>query len=217
LRGKDGLWRVAGYQLVGPKKPSESSASGLDKEGWTPLFNGKDLAGWMTHPDLPGGWTVEDGVLVGKSGPGPRYLFSERGDYENFHFRVEAKINEKGAGGQLFRCEFGFNAQQIGGRTPLGYEANMCRLGEHRTGALFGADWPPTGRGELIEADTWFTQEVIARGNHFIIKVNGKTTVDFVDGNQLYRRGRFALQAWSPGTIVQFRKIDIKELPAAKK
>ena len=34
---------------------------------------------------------------------------------------------------------------------------------------------------QLQKPDEWFTQEIIARGNHIIIKLNGKTTVDFVD------------------------------------
>src|SRR5262249_15279339 len=44
-----------------------------------------------------------------------------------------------------------------------------------------------------------------------VIKVNGKTTVDIVD--ERYRRGHLALQAWAIGTVVYFRKIEIKELP----
>src|SRR5262249_14304486 len=61
------------------------------------LFNGKDLAGWKTHPDSPGDWRVEDGVLIGKGPPG--FLFSERDDFENFHLRVEARINTEGNSG----------------------------------------------------------------------------------------------------------------------
>src|SRR5262249_6607228 len=36
---------------------------------FVPLFNGKDLTGWKTHPDQPGDWKVENGVLIGR---GPR-------------------------------------------------------------------------------------------------------------------------------------------------
>ncbi len=67
--------------------------------GWVQLFNGKNLDGWKTHPFKTGGWTVEDKELVGR-GPG-RYLFSERGDYENFHFRVEAQANAAANAGQV--------------------------------------------------------------------------------------------------------------------
>jgi len=34
------------------------------QDGFTPLFNGKDLSGWDGEPGL---WAVEDGVIVGTS------------------------------------------------------------------------------------------------------------------------------------------------------
>ncbi len=34
------------------------------KEGFTPIFNGKDLTGWAGDPEY---WKVEDGSIVGKS------------------------------------------------------------------------------------------------------------------------------------------------------
>ena len=55
-----------------------------------PLFNGKDLTGWKTHPSQPGNWRVEKGVLIG-SGAAESYLYSERGDYKDFHVRAEAQ------------------------------------------------------------------------------------------------------------------------------
>ena len=34
------------------------------KPGFTSLFNGKDLTGWVGDPDL---WKVEDSILVGRT------------------------------------------------------------------------------------------------------------------------------------------------------
>ena len=68
----------------------------------------------------------------------------------------------------------------------------------------------------LAPPDQWFVQEVIAKGNHIIIKVNGEKTVDFVDENNTYTKGHFALQGHDPGTVVKFRKIEVQELPAGK-
>src|SRR5579862_8770935 len=96
-------------------------------EKWTPLFNGKDLTGWKL-PDNPNPgafkeivkiekdgkvvayegkqkkddkqvplWRVEDGILIG-SGPSS-HLFSDKGDYVNFRFKVEAQINDHGNSG----------------------------------------------------------------------------------------------------------------------
>src|SRR5205807_3912861 len=70
---------------------------------------------------------------------------------------------------------------------------------------------------KLHKPNEWFTQEVIAEGNHLIIKVNGKTTVDFVDKKNTFTKGHFALQQHDPGTVVMFRKIEVKELPSSKK
>lgn len=187
-------------------------------EKWTPLFNGKDLTGWKTHPKSPGKWRVEDGILIGSGNAS--HLFSERGDYENFRYRVEAMINDKGNSGQYFRTKFeaGF---------PSGYEAqiNSTHSDPIKTGSLYpGRLKLKSGDKEklvvkdiLVKPNEWFTQEVIARGNHIIIKVNDKTTVDFVDENNNFTKGHFALQQHDPGSKVKFRKIEVIELPADKK
>ena len=190
-----------------------------DDKGWVQLFNGKDLTGWKTHPDdKDATWEVKDGILVGSGKVS--HLFSEKGDYENFHFRVEAKINDKGNSGQYFRAKYMKSF-------PEGYEAqiNSTHGDPIKTGSLY-----PDGRNkfsdemkakilikeQLHKPDEWFTQEVIADGPHYIIKVNGKTTVDVVDANPVRTKGHFALQQHDPGTTVQFRKIEYKPLPADK-
>jgi hypothetical protein len=181
-----------------------------DDKGWVQLFNGKDLEGWKTHPQDKAKWEVKDGVLVG-SGPAG-HLFSERGDYENFVYRVEAKINDHGNSGQYFRTQYGPSF-------PKGYEAqiNSTHQDPVRTGSLYGFGKDATVREMLVKPDEWFTQEVTAIGNHIVIKVNGKTTVDFVDKKNTYTKGHFALQQHDPGTVVMFRKIEVKELPPTKK
>jgi hypothetical protein len=180
-----------------------------DDKDWVQLFNGKDLKGWKTHPADKAKWEVKDGILVGSGKAG--HLFSERDDYENFHYRVEAKINDGGNSGQYFRTQFGPSF-------PKGYEAqiNSTHSDPIRTGSLYGFK-EATVKEMLVKPDKWFTQEVIADGNHIIIKVNGKITVDFIDKKNTYKKGHFALQQHDPGTVVQFRKIEVKELPPSKK
>ena len=73
---------------------------------WIQLFNGKDLTGWKVHPKEPGKWKVVDGVLVSR-GKDRSHIFSETGDYTDFHYRIEAKISDKGNSGQYFRAQFG--------------------------------------------------------------------------------------------------------------
>jgi len=198
---------VAGAGCTAAEK---KSADG-DK-GWVQLFNGKDLTGWKPHPRSPGKWAVEQGAIVGR-GKQTSHLFSERGDYENFYYRIEAKISDKGNSGQYFRAKFapGF---------PPGYEAqiNSNFPDNYRTGSLYNfaaSKLPPP------PPDTWFTQEVMADGNHIVIKVNGKTTVDFVDKKNTHSRGHFAIQQHPPAeggpeSVITVRKIEIKELPGTK-
>jgi hypothetical protein len=64
---------------------------------------------------------------------------------------------------------------------------------------------------QLIPDDTWWTQDVIAQGNHIIIKVNGKTVVDTT--NDRYTKGYLALQQHNKGSVVQYRKLMMRPLP----
>jgi hypothetical protein len=196
--------------LVASSSASADDKKAGDDSGWVQLFNGQDLKGWKTHPKDKAKWEVKDGVLVG-SGPAG-HLFSERGDYENFIYRVEAKINDHGNSGQYFRTQFGPSF-------PKGYEAqiNSTHRDPVRTGSLYNFGKEGTVTEMLVKPDEWFVQEVTADGNHIIIKVNGKTTVDLLDKKNSYTKGHFALQQHDPGTVVMFRKIEVKELPATKK
>jgi hypothetical protein len=175
--------------------------------GWQPLFNGKDLAGWKTHPEQPGGWTVKDGVLVGTGGP--THLFTERGDFEDFHLRAEVKISPRGDSGLCFRSDFGFNQF----KSANGYEAQIGDAHRYKTGSLWGARGPFGPTDSKVPADTWFTYEVIARGPRLTLKVNGKTTVDVLDQMGYRRKGHVALQAFSAETHVEFRSVLLQELP----
>jgi hypothetical protein len=193
-------------------KGQEKKADGKDDAGWVKLFNGKDLEGWEVYPNGTGQWKVEEGILIG-SGP-TSHLFTKRDDYDNFAYRVEAMINDGGNSGQYFRTQFGEGF-------PKGYEAqiNATHTDPVRTGSLYPSfKLPEEDKKKIIvydqlhKPDEWFTQEVIADGNHIIIKVNGKTTVDYVDENNTYAKGRFALQQHDPKTVVKFRKIEYRPL-----
>src|SRR5206468_477250 len=81
---------------------------------------------------------------------------------------------------------------------PHGYEAqvNSTHRDPVKTGSLY--NMVPV-KEILVPPDTWFTQEIEAVGNHIIIKVNGKTTVDTTDAKNTYTQGHFAFQHHDPG------------------
>lgn len=211
---KRGLLTLAGLLaaalVLGPIPQATGGDTDKNDTGWKQLFNGKDLTGWKTHPAEPGKWSVKDGAIVGE-GKNRSHLFSDRGDYENFHYRVEAKISDKGNSGQYFRAAYGPGY-------PNGYEAqiNSNYPDPQKTGSLYNI---VKIKKQLVPPDTWFTQEVIARGNHIIIKVNGKETVNVK--NNLHSKGHFAFQQHPPGpggtpSTVYIRKVEVRELPATE-
>jgi hypothetical protein len=215
-------WLLAGVLGLGAilltVYPAANAGDRSQKDKWVQLFNGKDLTGWKTHPDDKAKWEVKDGNIVGTGPAG--HLFSERGDYENFRFRIEAKISDKGNSGQYFRAKF---ARAF----PPGYEAqiNATHVDKVRSGSLYadGRDGYSAAEkkqmlvyDQLIKPDEWFTQEVIAKGNHIIIKLNGKTTVDFVDEKNRHTKGHFAFQQHNDGSVITIRKVEVIELPAEK-
>jgi hypothetical protein len=158
-------------------------------------------------------WQIKDGMIVG-GGPAS-HIFTEL-EAEDFSYRVEAKINDKGNSGQYFRTKFGPGF-------PLGYEAQINATGGDRikTGSLY-----PDGRTKLKDSakehcvydsaahkpDEFFTQEVIAEGTHIQILVNGKKTVDFKDPNNTYSKGHFALQGHDPGSVMTFKKVEYRPI-----
>jgi uncharacterized protein (TIGR03067 family) len=198
-------------------------SSPKSEDGWVSLFNGKDLTGWKTHPDDPGKWTVEDGAIARPPAP-QSYLFTERSDFENFHLRIEARINPTGDAGVFFRSEFAVRPSKNNGvLCPSGYEAQIGVRANWpiHTGSICssqgqtGADKVlQQGRPNPHRPDEWFVLEVIAEGGRIRTLVDGQPVADYQDKERRFRRGHIALQTWGVNiTQVRFRKIDIKELP----
>jgi formylglycine-generating enzyme required for sulfatase activity/predicted Ser/Thr protein kinase len=203
---------------TGPNGVAKNEALSASSQGFVPLFNGRDLAGWKTHASQPGDWRVENGVLT-SHGTGRNHLYTERGDFRDFHLRVEVRINAKGNSGIFGRASFGPRRPQNDPQWPWGYEAQLDIGGRdvNKTGSLYVGE-----RGVVVSlkespvaADEWFTEELIAEGNRIVVKVNGRTTADYVDGARRFDSGHIALQQHDPQTVVEFRKIEIRELALA--
>ena len=191
------------------------------ESGWVQLFNGKDLTGWKLLPGNSGDWKVRDGILQGSTSQS--HLFSQRDDYANFHLRAEVKVNLGGDSGIMFRTPFKL-MQGIPGNygIPDCYEVELNENPSFswRTGRISRSlgDAPPVVLGlvsddSLAQPDEWFTIEIIATDNHFVAKINGLEVANCNDLLSKHTTGHLALQVWHANTLVQFRKIEIKELP----
>jgi Domain of Unknown Function (DUF1080) len=207
------IWGVA-LLVLGSVAPAcargdEKDRSRESEGGWVALFNGRDLEGWEAYDrqgkqsDLSTNWVVRDGVIRGTGEVS--HLFSPRGDYKNFRYRAELKINDGGNSGMYVRTAKGPGF-------PKGYEVqvNSTHRDPVRTGSLYNM---VLIKRQLVPPDTWFTQEVEARGNHLTITVNGQTLYEFVDANNTFTEGYFAFQQHNLGSEVQIRKVEVIELP----
>ena len=180
-------------------------------DGFRPLFNGRDLAGWTAYDDrgktdATANWKVSEGVLHGWGGRS--HLFSTRGDFRDFRVRAQVRINDGGNSGLYFRVIEGPGF-------PAGYEAqiNSTHSDPRKTGSLYRVPMPPiVVASSPVPPDSWFTLEAEAVGGRIRIWVDGKQYVDWTDSQKSYPRGHIALQCYDPSCHVQFRKLEVLEL-----
>jgi hypothetical protein len=128
---------------------------------------------------------------------------------------MEVRINNGGNSGVMFRAPFGptLGANKV--TIVAGYNA---KIHAPRMGGLLIDANPELHRTRetAFRPEEWITCEIIAEGNHIVVKLNGQTTADYTDEQKLYTSGHIVLQQHGAATVVEFRKIEIKELPNPK-
>jgi hypothetical protein len=188
---------------------------GAEKEdGWVKIFDGKSMKGWKANENTKS-WTVADGALVCH---GPRsHLFYVGDDkpFKNFEFKADVMTTPGSNAGIYIHTRY-----QESGWPKHGYEAqvNNTHGDPKKTASLYGVVnvlKAPAKDGE------WFTQHIIVRGKQIIIKINGKTLVDYTEpkdkkpGKNFTRvltEGTFAFQAHDPKSKVFFKNVMVKRL-----
>ena len=96
-------------------------------------------------------------------------------------------------------------------------QVNNSHTDWRRTGGLYAID---DVKEVYVKDNVWFTEEIIVKGKHVTIKVNGKTVVDYTEPENVQRpegmkerligSGTFALQGHDPKSKVYFRNIRVK-------
>jgi hypothetical protein len=192
-------------------------------DGFVPIFNGRDLTGWVVDSGDPKDWQAADGELAAAGSPDPRkrgWLLTEK-DYANFILRLEFQLTRAANSGVCFRARPGDSAYknleiQILDDTDPRY-AKMAD--KQLTGSLWGV--AIDRRALLRPLGSWNHMEVEVRGRSLRVRVNGRETLN-TDLDQFADRaadlpglnrasGRIGLQSWEGA--VWFRKIEVKELP----
>jgi hypothetical protein len=208
------LLRITCWMVLSLVMPSMAIAA--DGE-WVSLFDGKSIDDW-TALELKGKgtshWEVKDGTIQGSGEPS--MLFSPKGEYKNFRYRVELKINDRGNSGMYIRTP----------KEPTftkGYEiqVNSTHGDPIKTGSLY--TFVHIYKQHVLP-DTYFTQQVEAvdkmyRGQmvtHIKIWVNDELLYEFLDHERSWKEGYFAFQQHDPGSRVTIRKVEVMELPPPK-
>ncbi len=187
--------------------------------GLQPLFNGKDLSGWKTYPEMASEFTVTDaGEIHVHNGRGQLETEQSFGD---FVLQLDCISNGPQLNsGVFFRC--------IPGAEMMGYECqihNGYRNDDRSqpvdcgTGGIFRR---VNARRVVADDFHWFRLSLIVQGPHVATWVNGYPVTDWTDtrapdenprkGLRL-APGTIMLQGHDPTTDLSFRRLEIVEYP----
>jgi hypothetical protein len=201
-----------------------TSAFAAEDEGFTPVFNGKDLSGWVNVNCAPETWAVKDGVLTCTGAP-IGALRTEK-QYENFIFECEWRHLKSGGNAGVFVwaspiswpgvpflraievqvLDNGYGNTEShtthGDVFPI-HGSTMVPFGEHKGMRSF-----PSERRSKSSPE-WNHYRIEAKDGVLRLSVNGKE----VSGGEKcdWRKGYLALE--SEGAPVEWRNLRVKELP----
>jgi hypothetical protein len=144
-------------------------------EGFVPLFNGRDMTGWTGNTE---GYFAKDGVMVcDPTKAGGNVYTAEQ--YDNFILRFEFKLTPGANNGLAIRAPLGGDAAYKGMELQIldNTAEKYAKLQPYQYhGSVYGV--VPAQRGHLRPVGQWNYEEVIAKGPHITVNLNGTTIVD---------------------------------------
>ncbi|UUO09019.1 DUF1080 domain-containing protein [Blastopirellula sp. J2-11] len=191
-----------------------------EEEGFTTLFNGKDLDGWVGAVK---GYDVEDGMIVCNPKIGGNLYYGK--EFDNFVLRFEFKLEPGANNGLAIRSPIEGNSAYNGIELQIldtEHERYKTIAPYQAHGSVYGV--VPAKRGFLKPVGEWNVQEVVADGNQVKVTLNGEVIVDAdikeaskdgtLDHNKhpglLNKKGHIGFLGH--GTKVSFRNIRIKPI-----
>jgi hypothetical protein len=182
-----------------------------------PLFNGRDLTGWVQVLDSK--WTVENGALVARQDPkgrreGESWLITEK-DYGDFLLSLKFRVTPGGNSGVFLRDPVPRNERlraADGGKPPwdAGFEANInAEEPNYPTGSIWEIAKGPPG---LERPGEWNEMQVKVQGDRVWVWVNGKLAVEAAQKRS--ERGAIGLQRHGTeryrDKLVEFKDLTIQ-------
>ena len=207
------------------------------EKGFTQLFNGRDLTGWVYGGRANGGenktgkgYQVENGAICSTVKDGGN-LYTEK-EYADFVFRFEFKLTENANNG------IGIRAPLVGDAAYVGMEIQVLDDGGSQYTSLKPAQYHgsiyqmfPAKRGHQKPVGEWNAEEITVKGRQITVKLNGVTitegNLDDVKDEELLRTHRDMSKPEGSrgiantkghvgflghGARVEFRNIRIREL-----
>jgi len=189
------------------------------KEGFEPMFNGKDLTGWKTA----GNWIVEEGGVVAlhpRSGEEgwqryDAYLTTER-KYRDFTLDLEFKFGKGGNSGVFLRVNDPSSQVNSGFEVQILDTHGKENITAHDCGGVIGAAAP--SKNMVKPAGQWNRYVITCVGNDLKVEFNGEEVID-LDLSKSHLKDRPAegyIGFQDEAKPVWYRNVRIKELsPAA--
>ena len=180
-----------------------------DNGGWQTLFNGKDLSGWKVLG--VDGWTVENGVLTGKTmqGKGTGWLMSEK-EFENYELELEYKLSPGSNSGLFPRA---FPDGNVSGKDFVEVQLLDDQSPEfaslpaaNRTGGIFGKVAP--NPAPVVPANQWHRVRFKLQEKTLELSINDVVVIK-QPITDLPAAGHIGLQLYP--TQVEFRNIRVRE------
>lgn len=199
---------VAGLTLLG----TLTSPAWAEDEGFTPLFNGKDLSGWIT-PDDTSLFTVVDGEIVGKTKAGQlkknEFLVLEK-PYTDFVLKAKVKVLGGNSGIQ-FRSKRSDDGAVAGPQADAADGYWGVLYDEKGTRGIIER-YDPEKAKTLAKVGDWNELVVRMEGDHLTVHLNGTKVIDRTD-DKFPDTGVIALQVHAgPPMEVRFKDMAIKPL-----
>lgn len=183
---------------------------------WVELFDGKTLDGWRASENQ-GVFTVVDGMIKVQGKRSHLFYAGEVGNHNftDFELMVDVKTLPNSNSGIYIHTEY-----QQEGWPKKGYETQINN--SHRDWKRTSSIYDAVNVKEVAAKDgEWFTQHIIVRGKHIIVKTNDKVIVDYTEADdwnsegwpgRRISNGTIAFQAHDPGSVVFYKNIKIKPL-----
>ena len=203
-------------------------AAAAGEDGFRPMFNGKDLSGWVNVNCHPSTFFVKDGMIV-TTGQPTGFLRTDR-QYENFILELEWLHVNKDKMGNSGLFVWGDPVPAKGSGYTRGIEVQILvnlEKPDHYTShgdifSIWGAKCKPD-RPHPKGAERCLPSERRAKGggewNHYRVEANNGVIKLHVNGKEVSgvsqcnpRKGYLALE--SEGAECWFKNIKIKELPS---